>query len=174
MSASRQNETTTFAFRSEEGRALVSDTVFSALKYRPHDYQLDGVCNSLDGCDLVAIMATGTGKTAYFTMYMTLLRALSRTHGALRCDGVTAPEHPAMVIVYPTVGLETEMVCIQQARLLAFPKTSVIGEDICSCRPTLPSYQSRHSRKSSYRGEKSMGGCSTRHRYDIALPRDVI
>ncbi|EIW62771.1 P-loop containing nucleoside triphosphate hydrolase protein [Trametes versicolor FP-101664 SS1] len=111
MSISRERPApaTRFLFCSNEGRAIVSDTVESALHYCPHDYQLDGICKSLDGIDLVAILATGAGKTAYFTMYMLLLRALSKACGQLKCDGVAVPDQSAMVIVYPTIGLETEM-----------------------------------------------------------------
>lgn len=111
MSASRRDANSTrFIFCSQEGRSLVSDTIESVLHYRPHDYQLEGVCKSLDGVDLLAIMATGSGKTAYLTMYMLLLQELGKESRSLRCDGVVVPRRPAMMIVYPTIGLESEMV----------------------------------------------------------------
>ncbi|KAF8235371.1 hypothetical protein L208DRAFT_1257401, partial [Tricholoma matsutake] len=44
----------------------------------PHDYQLDGLCFSLDRYDAVATMATGTGKTGFFIFLMLVIHAILR------------------------------------------------------------------------------------------------
>lgn len=44
----------------------------------PHDYQTEGVSISLDGESLMATMATGSGKTAYFSHLMLVILAISR------------------------------------------------------------------------------------------------
>lgn len=40
------------------------------LTYEPHDCQINGVCQSLDGVNLLAITPTGSGKTNYYVMYI--------------------------------------------------------------------------------------------------------
>lgn len=47
----------------------------SNLPYVPHDYQVEGVCKTLDGIDLLAITPTGSGKTGYLSMYMLVVLA---------------------------------------------------------------------------------------------------
>ncbi|KAI0348994.1 P-loop containing nucleoside triphosphate hydrolase protein [Trametes cingulata] len=96
------------SFCSPEGQHFVTDIIQPALHYEPHNYQLDGICKSLDGIDLLAILATGSGKTAYFTMDMLVLQALSKKPRTAQWGGAV-PYNPAMIVVYPTVGLETKM-----------------------------------------------------------------
>ncbi|KAI0753497.1 P-loop containing nucleoside triphosphate hydrolase protein, partial [Daedaleopsis nitida] len=108
MSVAPDDTAPHFTFCSPKGREIISDIVFSKLGYYPHDYQLDGVCKSLDGIDLLAILATGSGKTGFFIMYMLVLQELSDNPS--RCSPpYRMPPDPAMVLVYPTVGLEAEM-----------------------------------------------------------------
>ncbi|KAF9235287.1 hypothetical protein BU15DRAFT_51507 [Melanogaster broomeanus] len=96
-------------YSSPEGRQVVHEILAKYLTFTPHDYQLDGVCKSLNGVDLMAIVPMGGGKTAYFYMYMLVLLELAK-NPALRRSLRTIPNDPAMVIVFPTNGLEIEMV----------------------------------------------------------------
>ncbi|KAI9060857.1 hypothetical protein FKP32DRAFT_1594954, partial [Trametes sanguinea] len=48
------------------------------LGYSPHNYQLEGVCMTLHGIDLLAITPTGTGKTGYLVIYLKVMRAVMR------------------------------------------------------------------------------------------------
>jgi hypothetical protein len=52
----------------------------SRLPFGPHDYQLDGIAHALDGQDVtvIAISATGSGKSAYIYMLATVLVALGK------------------------------------------------------------------------------------------------
>jgi len=44
------------------GRLSVENPEGHRLEYEPHDWQVEGVCQSLDGVDLLAITPTGSGK----------------------------------------------------------------------------------------------------------------
>ncbi|EGO18685.1 hypothetical protein SERLADRAFT_375114 [Serpula lacrymans var. lacrymans S7.9] len=66
------------------------------------------MCQCLDGKDLLAIVPTGGGKTAYFYMYMLILIAISEKP-SLCSPPKYVLANPAMVIVFPTNGLEEEM-----------------------------------------------------------------
>lgn len=98
-------------FSTPEGHRFVHSILRPLLPYDPHTYQLEGVCASLDGKDLIALLATGSGKTAFFSMYMLMLRALS-INPNLCSPPRKIPQDPAMVIVCPTIGLEEDMVCL--------------------------------------------------------------
>ena len=67
-----------FEWSSPEGKTLARTLLRQHTPYDPHDYQLDGVCKCLDGVDLLAVIATGCGKTGYFAMYIFVQPALSR------------------------------------------------------------------------------------------------
>ena len=75
----------------------------------PHDYQLDGLCFSLDGYDVVATMATGTGKTGFFIFLMLVIRAISRDP-TLALGSIYFLKDPAMIVVCPTKALQEDMV----------------------------------------------------------------
>jgi superfamily II DNA/RNA helicase len=79
------------------------------LPFEPHDYQIEGICAVLDGHDLLATMATGTGKTGYFTMLMLVMCAISKDE-TLALGGWTFPKDPAMIIVCPMKALQQDMV----------------------------------------------------------------
>lgn len=98
-----------YKFSNPHGYDLLRSILRPHLKYEPHDYQLEGVAKSLDGVHLVAVLATGAGKTAYFAMYMLVLQELSKNPNLCN-PPKKVPKDPAMVVVYPTVNLEEEMV----------------------------------------------------------------
>ena len=100
-----------FEWSSPEGYQLARTILRQHLPYDPHDYQLEGVCKALDGLDLLAVIATGHGKTGYFTMYTLLQLALAENPKICSPAWTRARKDPCMVVVYPTIGLEEEMVC---------------------------------------------------------------
>jgi hypothetical protein len=61
----------------------------------------------IDGINLMALTCTGSGKTGYFIMYMLLLLALLKD---LSIVAPAIPKNPAMILVFPTNGVEEEMV----------------------------------------------------------------
>lgn len=75
----------------------------------PHDYQLEGICASLDGQDVLATMATGAGKTGFFSFLMLVICAISKDP-SLALAGTSFPKNPAMIVICPTKALQTDMV----------------------------------------------------------------
>jgi ATP-dependent helicase YprA (DUF1998 family) len=59
-----------FLFSSIEGWTFCRRILSERLPFCPHDYQLDGITAILDGKDLLAISATGSGKSGYIYMLM--------------------------------------------------------------------------------------------------------
>ena len=66
-----------FKFASPRGWQICRKILTDALPFGPHDYQLDGITHALDGQDVVAVSATGSGKPAYIYMLAVLLLALA-------------------------------------------------------------------------------------------------
>jgi superfamily II DNA/RNA helicase len=75
----------------------------------PHDHQADGVAATLDGKDVVATMATGSGKTGFYTFSMIVIRAISEDP-SLSINETRFPKNPAMLVVVPTRALQDNMV----------------------------------------------------------------
>ena len=94
-----------------EGAALACCILAKALLFKPHDFQVEGICALLDGHDLLVTMATGSGKTGYFIMLMLIMCAISQSEDqTLALGGRTFPKDPAMIIVCPTKALQQDMV----------------------------------------------------------------
>ncbi|KAH9922249.1 P-loop containing nucleoside triphosphate hydrolase protein [Fomitopsis serialis] len=102
------SEPSRYIFSTSEGHALTRQVLRKSLPYDPHDYQLEGICQVLDGLDLLAALATGSGKTGFFSMYMLMLIELSNNL-SLCTPPVAVPKDPAMVGIFPTIGLEEQM-----------------------------------------------------------------
>ena len=117
-----------FKFSSPAGRELVKKILSSRLPYMPHDYQLEGVCKSLDGIHLLAILPTGGGKTGFYAMYMLVLIALSQDP-SLRPPNLRhkIPPDPALILVLPTLDLEHDMVYLLMHRLSIHAKAIFVG-----------------------------------------------
>ncbi|KAJ7679571.1 hypothetical protein B0H17DRAFT_1139111 [Mycena rosella] len=68
-----------FKFYSEPGFTLVRKILLAVLPtFEPHHYQLDGICKVFDGIDLVAVIPTGSGKTAYLFLTIIVMIAISK------------------------------------------------------------------------------------------------
>jgi superfamily II DNA/RNA helicase len=65
---------------------------------------------SLDGHDVLATMATGAGKTGFFTFLMLVIRAISED-SSLAIGTHLFPEDPAMIVICPTKALQADMAC---------------------------------------------------------------
>jgi ERCC4-related helicase len=79
------------------------------LQYEPHDYQIEGVCQSLDGVNLLAITPTGSGKTSYCIMYILVVLAVIDKPSL--CLSAKFPKNPCLIVICPTIPLQLEMVC---------------------------------------------------------------
>ncbi|KAJ7447406.1 P-loop containing nucleoside triphosphate hydrolase protein [Mycena latifolia] len=91
-----------FKWSSLEGHALARRILHaSPLTYDPHDYQLEGVCCSLDGVHLLAITPTGSGKTGFYTMYILIVIAVVK-------DPTELP-YQCLIVICPTIPLQLEM-----------------------------------------------------------------
>ncbi|KAJ7878774.1 hypothetical protein B0H14DRAFT_3435377 [Mycena olivaceomarginata] len=88
----------TFTFHSPDGFALVRQILLGALPtFKPHTYQMDGVCKVLDKIDLVAVTPTGSGKTGFF--FLTILVMIAITANPSLCPSTSFPKDPAIVVV---------------------------------------------------------------------------
>ncbi|KAF8983552.1 hypothetical protein BDQ17DRAFT_1437368 [Cyathus striatus] len=74
----------------------------------PHTYQIDGICASLDGESLLASMATGSGKTGFYSFLMLVVLAISQNPEKALGD-VKFPKNPAMLVILPTKALQEDM-----------------------------------------------------------------
>ena len=70
--------TDSFKFASPRGWQICRKILTDALPFGPHDYQLDGITHALDGQDVVAVSATGSGKSAYIYMLVIILLAMAK------------------------------------------------------------------------------------------------
>jgi superfamily II DNA or RNA helicase len=95
---------------SPEGHALCLKILLPKLPFQPHDYQLDGICASLDGRDLLAVLPTGAGKTGLLFMYMLVVQRFIEEPD-LRPEGTREyPKHPLMLVICPTNYIEFQTV----------------------------------------------------------------
>ncbi|KAJ3550132.1 hypothetical protein NMY22_g623 [Coprinellus aureogranulatus] len=94
-------------FNTPEGHSKVNE-ILATHGVHPHDYQLEGIAVSLDGEDVVATMATGSGKTGFYTFLMLVIQAIARD-SSLSLGDVRFPEQAAMLLVVPTRALQEDM-----------------------------------------------------------------
>src|ERR1700728_4073232 len=99
-----------FQGSSATGRALCCNILKGTLlMYQPHDWQVEGVCQSLDGVDLLAITPTGSGKTSYYTMYILVVLAVLKDPSL--CPTAKFLKNACLIVICPTIPLQLEMVC---------------------------------------------------------------
>src|SRR5882762_5532453 len=73
-----------------------------------HDVQIEGFCKILDNIDLLAVLATGLGKTAFVSMFILIVLAIKKNSSL--CLTVKFPDNPCMLFICPTKYLEHQMV----------------------------------------------------------------
>ena len=100
--------TKNFTFNSEEGWALCCQILLKRLPFGPHDYQLQGITSILDRNNLLAISATGSGKSAYIYMLMHVILAI--LEDPTLCPTAKFPSNPAILAIYLTTALEEDQV----------------------------------------------------------------
>ncbi|KAJ7726616.1 hypothetical protein B0H16DRAFT_1222249, partial [Mycena metata] len=97
-----------FVWSFPEGYSLVRRILESTpVPYEPHDYQLEGICKSLDGVNLFTITPTGSGKTSYYIIYILVVLAVV-TDPSL-CPTATFPSNSCLLVICPTIPLQMEM-----------------------------------------------------------------
>ena len=96
-------------FSSPHGWQICRKIIADRLPFGPHDYQLEGITHALDGQDVVAVSATGSGKSAYIYMLAIVLLELGKKP-MLSPIKKRFPEDPAIVVVCPTTALEDDLV----------------------------------------------------------------
>ena len=99
---------TPFVFSSPEGFALCQRILEAHLPYSPHDFQIEGICKVLDHVDLLAILATGTGKMGFLSMYMLVVLAIKKDPSL--CPTAKFLDNPCLLAICPTKYLEHQMV----------------------------------------------------------------
>ncbi|KAJ3015046.1 hypothetical protein NUW54_g1149 [Trametes sanguinea] len=99
-----------FRFSSADGTRLCRQILKDKLGFDPHDYVLEGVSQSLDGVDLLAITPTGSGKTSFLIAYLVVMNAILESPQL--CPSAAFPKNPVMIIVVPTKSLELDMVSV--------------------------------------------------------------
>ena len=95
---------------SPDGLRLARKLLRPQLPHDLHDYILEGLCKAIDGEHVLAVIPTGGGKTGYLYGFILLLRALQRMSPPCTLLKKKFPSNPALVVVFPTKGLEEEMV----------------------------------------------------------------
>jgi len=98
-------------YNTQAGCNLVTDILAKnqPRSIEPHDYQLEGICHSLDGVDVVATMATGAGKTGFYCFLMLVIRAISQDL-TMALSEMMFPKNPCMLLISPTKALQQDMV----------------------------------------------------------------
>jgi hypothetical protein len=88
---------TPFVWSSKAEQQLLSGILLPKLPYHPHDYQLEGICASLDGKDLLAVLPTGAEKTDLLFMHMLVVqRSLEELS---LCPEKKYPKHAMILVV---------------------------------------------------------------------------
>jgi ATP-dependent helicase YprA (DUF1998 family) len=99
-----------FKFSSPSGWRICHKIIQEKLPFGPHNYQLDGITHALDGQDVIAISATGSGKSAYIYMLTTVLLALGKDPSLVPSKKRFSKD-PVLVVVCSTTALEDNLVC---------------------------------------------------------------
>ena len=101
-------------FSSPEGIALCHQILQNQLPYCLHDYQLEGVARILDGQNLVAIIKTGGGKSAYIYMVLIVIQAIQKDKSLCPQAHEAFPLDAAVLLVLPTTSLQEDQVSLDQ------------------------------------------------------------
>jgi len=75
-----------------------------------HDVQIEGFCKILDNIDLLAVLATGSGKAAFVSMFILIVLAIKKNSSLCTCLTAKFPDNPCVLFMCPTKYLEHQMV----------------------------------------------------------------
>ncbi|KAG6839362.1 hypothetical protein C0991_003279, partial [Blastosporella zonata] len=103
------DEEAEFKFSDETGSKWCRKVLENRLLFTPHDYQLEGVTHALDGANILAITATGSGKSAYIYMLMIILQELAANPGG-NPSKRHFPKEPVIVVISLTLALQDDQV----------------------------------------------------------------
>ena len=104
-----------FKWSSPTGQTLCQNILKeTALEYQPHDWQVQDVCQCLNGINLFAITPTEGEKMSYFMMYTLIVLAVSKDSSL--CLTAQFPKDPCLIVICPTILLQLEMVCAQKSQ----------------------------------------------------------
>jgi len=138
-----------FVFSSPEGHALCRRILKEYLPYDPHNVQIEGFCKILDNIDLFAVLATGSGKTSFLSMYILVVLAIKKDPSL--CPTANFPDNPCILVICPTKYLEHQMVGAFN-RIPKRQNSFTAGKHHGEIRPPSISNQFRHDS-----GSKDMG-----------------
>ena len=93
-----------------EGLWLARQLLRPQLPHDIHDHILEGVCKAIDGTHVLSVLPTGGGKSGYFYCFILLLWALCKLSPPCSLLKRKYPVNPVLIAVFPTKGLEEEMV----------------------------------------------------------------
>ena len=93
-----------------DGHQLVRRLLRPRLPHDLHDYIIEGLCKAVDGVHVLLVLKTGGGKTGLFYGYILLLHALKNLGSSCPPLKRKFAPNPVIIVVYPTKGLEEEMV----------------------------------------------------------------
>ena len=93
-----------------DGHLLVRRLLRPHLLHDLYDYIIEGLCKAVDGVHVLLVVKTGGGKTGLFYGYILLLHALRDLGPSCPPLKQKFSQNPVIIVVYPTKGLEEEMV----------------------------------------------------------------
>ena len=70
--------------------------------------QIKGFCKILDNIDLLAVLATGLGETAFVSMFILIVLAIKKNPSL--CPTAKFLDNPCVLVICPTKYLEHQMV----------------------------------------------------------------
>ena len=131
-----------------DGHLLVRRLLRPRLPHDLHDYIIEGLCKAVDGVHVLLVVKTGGGKTGLFYGYILLLHALIDLGSSCPPLKRKFPQNPVIIVVYPTKGLEEEMVSFRHrvtTALWAFKLSDlrflILGENFPQTRNFCSSYK---------------------------------
>ena len=93
-----------------DGHELVRRLLRPRLPHDLHDYIIEGLCKAVDGVHVLLVLKTGSRKAGLFYGYIHLLHAIKNLGSSCPSLKQKFAPNPVIIVVYPTKGLEEEMV----------------------------------------------------------------
>ena len=93
-----------------DGHQLIRRLLRPRLPHDLRNYIIEGLCKVVDGVHVLLVLKTGGGKMGLFYGYILLLHALKNLGSLCPPLKWKFSPNPVIIVVYPTKGLEEEMV----------------------------------------------------------------